>query len=207
MSADPIARFVALFEKAKATEPNDATAMTLATVDARGRPAARVVLLKGVDARGFVFFTNRESRKGHDLAARPFAALCILWPTSQQQVRVEGRVEQVSDAESDAYFATRPRESQIGAWASHQSQPLATREELEARAVALGERYPETVPRPPHWGGYRVVPERIELWFAGKGRLHDRFSYEKDPGDPSGRAGGMGVSPIETGWTMTRLNP
>jgi pyridoxamine 5'-phosphate oxidase len=194
MSADPIARFTALFEKAKATEPHDATAMTLATVDARGRPAARVVLLKGVDARGFVFFTNRESKKGHDLLAHPFAALCIHWPAAQQQVRVEGRVEHVSDAESDAYFATRPRESQLGAWASQQSEPLASREALEARARELAERYPETVPRPPHWGGYRVVPERIELWFAGPGRLHDRFAYERVPGG-------------EAEWTMTRLNP
>ncbi len=187
MSADPIARFVALFEKAKTVEPHDATAATLATVDARGRPSARMVLLKGADERGFVFFTNRESKKGHDLAVAPFAALCIHWPASQQQVRVEGRVEPVSDAESDAYFATRPRESQIGAWASEQSAPLASREEIEARVRDLEARYPGVVPRPPHWGGYRIVPDRIELWFAGPGRLHDRFSYERvvlDGGEP-----------------------
>jgi pyridoxamine 5'-phosphate oxidase len=191
MSTDPIARFRALFEKAQAVEPHDATATTLATADARGRPSARMVLLKGADERGFLFFTNRESRKGHELAANPFAALCVHWPASQQQVRVEGRVELASDAESDAYFASRPRESQIGAWASHQSAPLASREELEARVRELEAHWPGAVPRPPHWGGYRLVPDRIELWFAGAGRLHDRFAYE--------RAGDA--------WTMTRLNP
>ena len=202
---DPIARFQALFEKAQAVEPHDATAMTLATADARGRPSARVVLLKGVDARGFVFFTNRESKKGHDLAENPFAALAIHWPASQQQVRAEGRVERVSDAESDAYFATRARESQLGAWASQQSQPLASREALEARVAELAARYPAhdggdphtpgpagAVPRPPHWGGYRLVPDRIELWFAGPARLHDRFEYRRGE---------------DGGWVMTRLNP
>jgi pyridoxamine 5'-phosphate oxidase len=189
---DPIARVQALFEKAKAVEPHDATAMTLATADARGRPSARVVLLKAVDPRGFVFYTNRESRKGHDLAENPFAALAIHWPASKQQVRAEGRVELVSDAESDAYFASRPRESQLGAWASHQSEPLASREELEARVAALAARWPDVVPRPPHWGGYRLVPERIELWFDGPSRLHDRFEYRRDEGG---------------GWVMSRLNP
>jgi pyridoxamine 5'-phosphate oxidase len=192
MSADPIARFRALFEKAQAVEPYDATAMTLATADERGRPAARMVLLKGADERGFVFFTNRESRKGRELEANPFAALCIHWPASEQQVRIEGRVERVSDAESDAYFASRPRESQLGAWASHQSAPLSSREELEARVRELDARWPAAIPRPPHWGGYRLVPDRIELWFAGAGRLHDRFAYERD-GDGT--------------WVMTRLNP
>jgi pyridoxamine 5'-phosphate oxidase len=189
---DPIARVQALFEKAKAVEPHDATAMTLATADARGRPSARVVLLKGVDARGFVFFTNRESRKGRELAENPFAALAILWPASQQQVRAEGRIELTSDAESDAYFATRPRESQLGAWASQQSAPLASREALEARAAELAARFPGPVPRPPHWGGYRLVPEVIELWFAGAGRLHDRFQYRRAE---------------DGGWVMQRLNP
>ncbi len=191
MNANPIARFLALFEKAKAVEPHDATAMALATADARGRPSVRVVLLKGADARGFLFFTNRESKKGRELAENPFAALVAHWPASRQQVRVEGRVEPTSDAESDAYFQSRPRESQLGAWASRQSEPLASREELEARVRELAARYPEAVPRPPHWGGYRLVPDRIELWFDGAARLHDRFSYE--------RAG--------DGWTMTRLNP
>jgi pyridoxamine 5'-phosphate oxidase len=182
----------ALLEKARAVEPHDATATTLATVDACGRPAARMVLLKTVDARGFVFYTNRESHKGHELQRSPFAALCIHWPASQQQVRVEGKVELTTDAESDAYFQTRPRESQLGAWASRQSEPLASREELLARVAEVAERFPASVPRPPHWGGYRLVPDRIELWFAGQGRLHDRFEYRR----------------AEDGsWTMTRLNP
>jgi len=191
MSSDPIARVRALFEKAQAVEPHDATAMTLATADERGRPSARLLLLKGVDERGFLFFTNRESRKGRELAANPFAALVIHWPASQQQVRVEGYVERASEAESDAYFESRSRESKLGAWASRQSLPLASREELEGRMHELAERWPGAVPRPPHWGGYRVVPQRIELWFAGAARLHDRFLYERDG----------------EGWTMTRLNP
>jgi pyridoxamine 5'-phosphate oxidase len=189
---DPIVRFNELFENARAVEPFDATAMTLATIDARGRPTARIVLLKGADERGFVFYTNRNSNKAKDLDARPFAALTIHWPTQQQQVRVEGRVERVDDALSDAYFATRPRESQLGAWASDQSAPLASREELLARVREVEAKYPGQVPRPPHWGGYRVVPDRIELWFAGVGRLHDRFVYERDDRDA---------------WTKTRLNP
>jgi pyridoxamine 5'-phosphate oxidase len=191
-SPDPVARVAALLEKARAVEPHDATAMTLATIDARGRPAARLVLLKGVDAGGFLFFTNRESKKGRELSRCPCAALCIHWPASQQQVRVEGRVELATDAESDAYFQSRPRESQLGAWASRQSEPLASREELLSRVAEVAARFPGPVPRPPHWGGYRLVPDRIELWFAGPARLHDRFEYQR----------------AEDGsWTMTRLNP
>lgn len=189
--ADPIARFLDAFAKAKASEPHDPTAMTLATVDARGRPSARMVLLKSADARGFTFYTNFGSRKAKELGDNPYAALCIHWPASQQQVRVEGRVERASDAEADAYFATRPRESQIGAWASKQSEPLASREALVERVRELEARFPEVVPRPPFWGGYRLVPERIELWYAGPGRLHDRFVYTR----------------TEDGWTMDRLNP
>ena len=193
MSADldPIALFLAALERAIAVEPHDATAMSLATAGADGRPAARMVLLKGADARGFAFYTNLGSEKARDLAERPFAALCFHWPASQQQVRVEGRVERIDDADADAYFATRPRESQIGAWASRQSEPLASREALEARAREIAARFPGQVPRPPFWGGYRVVPERIELWYAGAGRLHDRFLYT--------RAG--------DGWKVERLNP
>ncbi len=191
LDADPIALFITAFAKAKLVEPHDATAMTLATADARGRPSARMVLLKSVDDAGFTFYTNRESRKAGELDGNPFAALCLHWPASQQQVRVEGRVERVPDAESDAYFATRPRESQIGAWASQQSAPLASREELEARVRELEARYPGEVPRPPFWGGYRVVPDRIELWQAGVGRLHDRFLYTRAP----------------DGWSKQRLNP
>jgi pyridoxamine 5'-phosphate oxidase len=190
---DPIARIVALLEKARETEPLEGAAMSLATVDARGRPAARIVLLKGIDARGFVFYTNRASRKGRELDGMPFAALCIHWPSVRQQIRIEGAVELTSDVESDAYFATRPRESQLGAWASAQSEPLASREELEARAKQAAERYPDVVPRPPHWGGYRVVPDHVELWFDGAFRLHDRFLYTRE-------------SPSDA-WTMTRLYP
>lgn len=189
--ADPLARFAAALEAARAKEPFDATAMTLATVDARGRPSARVVLLKGVDAAGITFFTNQQSRKSRELADNPFAALCMHWPASQEQVRAEGQVHRVSDAESDAYFATRPRESQIGAWASEQSAPLASREALVARVREVEARFPGAVPRPPHWGGYRLVPDRVELWFAGPARLHDRFLYTRE-GDR---------------WVMVRLNP
>ena len=192
---DPIALFAEELEKAKAREAHDATAMTLATADARGRPSARVVLLKGVDAQGFVFFTNWTSRKALDLLENPFAALCAHWPASLTQARVEGRIEKVSDEESDAYFATRPRESQIGAWASKQSAPLASREELMERAREIEARFPNEVPRPSFWGGYRLVPDRIELWYAGAGRLHDRFEYVRE-GAPGGER-----------WAMTRLNP
>jgi pyridoxamine 5'-phosphate oxidase len=191
IAADPIARFVEALARARAVEPFDPTAMSLATAGARGRPSARMVLLKGADARGFAFYTNRESRKGDELDANPFAALCIHWPKSEQQVRVEGRVERVSDEESDAYFATRPRGSQIGAWASAQSRPLGSREELVEATRAVEARFPAEVPRPPNWGGYRVVPERIEFWFGRADRLHDREVYERD-GD---------------GWKLSRLYP
>jgi pyridoxamine 5'-phosphate oxidase len=189
--ADPIARFQAAFAAARAAEPHDASAMTLATVDARGRPAARVVLLKGADARGFTFFTNFGSRKARELDAHPFAALAIHWPASLLQVRVEGAVTRVADDEADAYFATRPRESQLGAWASRQSDPLASRPALEARFAEFALRFPLAVPRPAFWGGFRLAPEAIEFWHAGPHRLHDRFLYTRG----------------DAGWTMTRLNP
>lgn len=188
---DPIALFNERFAEARRVEPHDATAVTLATADARGRPSARMVLLKGADGRGFTFFTNRTSRKGRELAENPFAALCFHWPALQEQARVEGSISLVDDAESDAYFASRPRESQIGAWASEQSAPLGSREELIARVRELEARFPDAVPRPPHWGGYRLDPERIELWRAGAGRLHDRLLYTREGG----------------AWTVTRLNP
>ena len=190
---DPIARFLEALERAKAAEPSDATAMTLATADARGRPSARMVLLKGADAEGFTFFTNHGSRKANELDQNPFAALCFHWPTLVQQVRVEGSVERVSDDESDAYFATRPRGSQIGAWASRQSSPIGERDELVAQVRAIEERFPSpsAVPRPPFWGGYRVRPTRIEFWFGQPSRLHDRFAFARDG----------------AGWQMTRLSP
>ncbi|WP_437595907.1 pyridoxamine 5'-phosphate oxidase [Sorangium sp. So ce590] len=178
---DPFALARELLEQRQTTEPTDATAMTLATADASGRPSARMVLLKGIDERGFVFFTNHESRKALELTANPFAALCIHWAKAAEQVRVEGSIERISDAESDAYFETRPRGSQIGAWASRQSAPLPSREELVARVREIEARFEgRPVPRPAFWGGYRVVPERIEFWRGQESRLHDRVLYLRD---------------------------
>ncbi len=157
------------------------TAMTLCTVDAEGLPNARVVLLKGLDARGFVFFTNHDSVKGRELAARPFAALCFYWGAMHQQVRVRGRVEAVSEEESDAYFATRPRGSQLGAWASFQSQVLDDMATLEARLEEVEALHEGVeIPRPPNWGGLRVVPSRIEFWEGRSHRLHVRRAVEPD---------------------------
>ncbi|NUO48046.1 MAG: pyridoxamine 5'-phosphate oxidase [Polyangiaceae bacterium] len=178
---DPIVLVREALARAKQEEPFDATAMTLATVSASGAPAARVVLLKGIDDRGFVFYTNYKSRKARELSSTKVAAIAIHWPKAQEQVRVEGTVEQVSAAESDAYFRTRPRESQLGAWASLQREELADRASLEARFDEITRRYEgKEVPRPPHWGGFRVVPSRIELWYGRASRLHERHVYERD---------------------------
>ena len=175
---DPLELARGLLRQRRLTEPNDATAMALATADAAGRPSVRMVLLKDIDDRGFVFFTNHESRKARDLAQNPRAALCIHWFSAAEQLRVEGRVERVGDAESDAYFATRPRGSQIGAWASDQSKVIAGRGDLDARAEELTRTYTDLpIPRPPHWGGYRIIPNLFEFWQGRADRLHDRFRY------------------------------
>jgi pyridoxamine 5'-phosphate oxidase len=185
--ADPLyqqalATFRDLLSEARASGDPEPTAMTLATSQGE-RVGARIVLLKGVDASGFRFFTNYESAKGAQLLAHPQAALCFHWKTLREgvQVRIEGRVERLPDVESDAYFATRARGSQIGAWASLQSQPLASREEFEARIAQFEQRYAgAAVPRPPHWGGYVVVPDRIEFWYGADFRLHERVCYTRD---------------------------
>ena len=180
LPADPIALVRRWFDDAQAFGVPQHDAMTLATATPDGRPSARAVLLKGIDARGFAFFTNYESRKARELDANPHAALVLLWIPLERQVRVTGRVERLSAEESDAYFATRPRGSQLGAWASPQSRPLPERAELEARWTALDERWAGgVVPRPPHWGGYRVEPDEVEAWQGRANRLHDRFLYTR----------------------------
>lgn len=178
---DPIAYFKELLHRAERKgEAERGTAMALATATPDGAPSLRMVLLKGVDERGFVFYTNYDSRKAHELEANPRAAIDFFWHSLQVQVRAEGAVERVNDEESDAYFASRPRQSQLGAWASLQSQPLAGRGELIGRYLQeKGRRIGRKVPRPPHWGGYRLKPHRIELWIGKIGRLHDRYLYER----------------------------
>ena len=191
-AADPIAQVVAWLDHARAHEPEDAEAMSVATVDADGRPSLRMVLLRGIDDRGFVFYTNLTSRKARDIAVNAEVALCFHWKSTARQLRIDGTAEAVSAAEADAYFASRPRESRIGAWASKQSAPLEGRFKLEQRvarytaAFAIG-----PVPRPEFWSGYRVVPRRIEFWEKRPFRLHERTLYERDA----------------AGWTTARLYP
>ena len=191
-ASDPIAEFRELLERARKSEAGDATACCLATADPAGRPAARMVLLKGVDEDGFVFYTNHTSRKAAELQANPRAALCFYWSSLDRQVRVEGPVARIPDAESDAYFASRPHGSRIAAWASKQTQPLPSRAELVARVAKYEARFlGREVPRPDFWGGYRLKPERMEIWHNQLHRLHDRFLYLATP----------------DGWSRERLYP
>lgn len=192
MAEDPVALFEAWLAEASRLEINDPNAMTVATSTSGGRPSARIVLLKGVDPRGFVFYTNKDGRKGEELRANPHAALLFHWKTLQRQVRVEGEVEDVTEAEADAYFASRARVSRLGAWASTQSRPLADRAELERRVAEAERRFPgETIDRPPHWSGFRVLPQMMEFWQGMPFRLHDRLVYTRD----------------EAGWSLGRLYP
>lgn len=189
---NPIEKFIAEFARANRSESHDATACTLATANPASRPSARVVLLKDVDDRGFVFFTNFRSRKARELAENPHAALCFHWPTIDLQVRVEGIVEKASEEESDTYFASRPRQSQLGAWASHQSEPLESRRQLLARYLKYKARFVGAeVPRPEHWGGFRLTPKRIEFWYMQLHRMHDRQLFSR----------------VGEQWSMERLNP
>lgn len=190
---DPFARFKSSFERAGAAESFDASRAALATVSPGGQPAVRFVLVKKVDERGFAFFTNFNSCKGRDLSANPRAALVYHWSSIGEQVRVEGSVVRVEESEADAYFATRPRGSQLGAWASAQSTPIDSREALEQSLALVAERWSahEQVPRPPHWGGYRVVPSSIEFWCDRPNRMHDRIVFTREA----------------TSWLRTRLQP
>lgn len=190
-AGDPIEQFSRWWEEARRSEIADVNAMTLATASAAGRPSARTVLLKDFDSRGFVFYTNYDSRKGRELAANPQAALLFFWKELERQVRIDGHIERVSAEDSDAYFASRPLASRIGAWASPQSEPIPGKAWLVAKAAEMGLRHGLSPARPPHWGGYRVCPEAIEFWQGRPSRLHDRLLYTRGDG----------------GWMRSRLAP
>jgi pyridoxamine 5'-phosphate oxidase len=191
LSRSPFDQFAAWYGEASAAGVREPEAMALATVGVTGTPSLRMVLLRGWDEEGFRFFTNYESQKGMDLAVHPMATLLFYWERLDRQVRIDGEVARLSARESDAYFATRPRESQLGAWASAQSRAVPDRETLLQAVEDASARFPGAVPRPPWWGGFRLVPVRFEFWVSGAFRLHDRFAYEPD----------------EQGWTITRLSP
>lgn len=204
---DPFGLFRQWMADAEKSETEDPNAMALATADASGVPSVRMVLLKGIDDRGFVFYTNLESRKGVQLAENPNAALCFHWKSLKRQIRVEGPVEAVSDAEADEYYHSRPRGSQIGAWASRQSRPLEGRWELEKRVAEFTAKHAiGTIPRPPHWSGFRVLPRRIEFWHDRPFRLHDRVVFHRDSGTASGQEEGVNTG-VDKGWTTERLFP
>ncbi len=193
LAADPFAQFQCWLDDVQTANVSDWQAMSLATSTDEGRPSVRVVYLRGWDVRGFLFYTNYDSRKGHELAVNPQAAAVLYWKELERQVRIEGAVVLASDTESDAYFAGRPRESGIGAWASSQSQPLADRATLERLTAEIEAKFAgRPIPRPPNWGGFRIVPESVEFWQGGVARLHDRLIYRRES---------------EFGWRIERLFP
>jgi pyridoxamine 5'-phosphate oxidase len=197
VAPDPLRQFEHWFDEAVKAQIPEPNAMTLATADAEGRPAARIVLLKAFDERGFVFFTNYGSRKGRELAARPYAALLFFWAELERQVRIEGTVNRVDAMESSSYFAARPRAARLGAWASPQSEPIAGRSVLEQRFAAAEAQYAsagDDIPCPPHWGGYRLAADEIEFWQGRPSRLHDRIRYRRREAHPAS-------------WTIERLAP